>query len=61
MDTRCVPAVETAGYVFLYGCFSNITRGFNHGKRSDEHLQQQRKTKTCKTDDRCGYSLCSSG
>jgi len=32
-DIRCVPAVETAGYVFFTYIFSNIARGLNHGKR----------------------------
>ncbi len=37
----CVPAVETAGYVFLTYLLSNIARGFNHGKRIVAHFQIQ--------------------
>jgi len=35
LDADCVPAVETAGYVFSLDNF-NITRGFNHGKRINQ-------------------------
>lgn len=33
VDIRCVPAVKTAGYIFIAYVLSNIARGFNHGKR----------------------------